>query len=717
MNLVDFLPLVSAIFVLALGLIVFLKNKKSRVHFTFFLHSLSITAWLFCTFMMFINKGNAELAIFWDRLVYAGVVFIPAFMYHFGLAFMGKKRNFIFYAGYFLSFLFLLLSRTEYFVDEVFEYRWGIHTKAQEFHHVFLIYFVVYVAFWFVEMFKYYKNLDSPIRKQQAKYIFFGFLLLFTIGPLAYLPAYGFGIYPFAYFSGLVFTIVIAYAIIKHRLMDIRLIMRRSSVYFFSLSSLLLMAALARFILNDFVFEKTNWVDLSILIVATLFFPSVRNFYYRLANKYFFCSLYDSQKLLAGLSKKLSSTLSVNKIYNYIYKSLDDAFHLEAFGVMQIENGGKSEEKYIAKFSRGFKIGNRKKISGDPEFYKKFITRNEPLVIEEIKNMSSGRKDILMTDFLRKYGAEVIIPLKTGEKIIGIIILGKKESEAIYNSEDIQVLEIIGSQAAMAIQNALQYETAKNFNTRLQREIKAATKKLIFTNKKLRKMDKVKSEFISIASHQLRTPLTSIKGFASLLLEGSYGKLSSEKKDVLKKIYTSNERLIALVENLLNISRIEQGRMEYDFQKADLKSSVRDVVREMKFQAKKKKLILKFKNLSKKIPLIKIDRDKITEAVETLIDNSIKYTEKGSITVSLEKKGKFVRIAISDTGIGINPNEILKLFEKFSRGKDVHKFHTEGNGLGLFIARKLVEAHGGRVWAESPGEGKGSTFFIELPIK
>jgi len=149
--------------------------------------------------------------------------------------------------------------------------------------------------------------------------------------------------------------------------------------------------------------------------------------------------------------------------------------------------------------------------------------------------MSSGRKDILMTDFLRKYGAEVIIPLKTGEKIIGIIILGKKESEAIYNSEDIQVLEIIGSQAAMAIQNALQYETAKNFNTRLQREIKAATKKLIFTNKKLRKMDKVKSEFISIASHQLRTPLTSIKGFASLLLEGSYGKLSSEKKDVLKK--------------------------------------------------------------------------------------------------------------------------------------------------------------------------------------
>jgi len=182
MNFVDVMPLISAIFVFILGLMVFLKNKKARINFTFFIHSLAITAWLFCTFMMFINQGDVEKAIFWDRFVYASVVFIPVLMYHFGLAFVKKKRNFILYAGYIFSFVFLLLSRTEFFVDGIFEYRWGVHTKAQFFHHLFLIYFVGYVIIWFFEMFRYYRKLKSSILRQQAKYVFLGFLLLFTIG-------------------------------------------------------------------------------------------------------------------------------------------------------------------------------------------------------------------------------------------------------------------------------------------------------------------------------------------------------------------------------------------------------------------------------------------------------------------------------------------------------------------------------------------------------
>ncbi|MFH1536106.1 MAG: histidine kinase N-terminal 7TM domain-containing protein [Patescibacteria group bacterium] len=253
MSITIILPLISAIFVFFLSLFVYLKNKKARVNFTFFLHSISITIWLFATFMMFLSKGDREAAIFWDRFVYMGVVFIPVFMYHFGLSFMQKKRDFLLYLGYVLSIIFLILSQTKYFVDDVFVYRWGIHTKAQFFHHIFLIYFVSYVIIWFVKMFKYYKNLQTPALKQQAKYIFIGFLCLFTIGPMAYLPAYGIGIYPFAYISGLIFTIIVGYAIVVHRLMDIKMVMKRYLVHFLSFVAIILIVVIIKYLITRFL--------------------------------------------------------------------------------------------------------------------------------------------------------------------------------------------------------------------------------------------------------------------------------------------------------------------------------------------------------------------------------------------------------------------------------------------------------------------------------
>ncbi|MEA3273411.1 MAG: HAMP domain-containing sensor histidine kinase [Patescibacteria group bacterium] len=241
--------------------------------------------------------------------------------------------------------------------------------------------------------------------------------------------------------------------------------------------------------------------------------------------------------------------------------------------------------------------------------------------------------------------------------------------------------------------------------------------RLKLDNQKLKVTNEAKSEFISIASHQLRTPLTSIKGFTSLLTEGAYGKLSHEKKEVLDKIYVSNERLITLVDNLLNIARIERGKMEYDFQKIDVRDLVGNIVKVMRIQAKSKKLFLKLENKIKSELLIEVDRNKITEAIGNLVDNSIKYTEEGGITITLEKKSRFIKVAVSDTGIGIELDEVPKLFEKFSRGKEIHKLYTEGTGLGLFITKKIVEAHNGKVSVKSSGKEKGSTFFIELPIK
>ncbi|MDD5396524.1 MAG: HAMP domain-containing sensor histidine kinase [Candidatus Moranbacteria bacterium] len=267
-------------------------------------------------------------------------------------------------------------------------------------------------------------------------------------------------------------------------------------------------------------------------------------------------------------------------------------------------------------------------------------------------------------------------------------------------------------------------------------ELQLMASKLAQANDSLRKLDNAKTEFISIASHQLRTPITAIKGFSSLLLEGSYGEVSESVHGALNKIYISTERLTNLIEDLLNVSRIESGRMTFSFKAASIKELLGELRDNFLLIAKNKQFYLDLKLPETPLPEIVMDGAKIRELVSNFIDNALKYTEKGGVTVRVEirnegvvvdengfvipeKKsefGKVVRITVSDTGIGIPKEEIPYLFKKFSRGKDVSRLHVGGTGLGLFVGKAIAEAHHGQIWVESDGAGQGSKFMIEIPV-
>ncbi|MFH1822728.1 MAG: histidine kinase N-terminal 7TM domain-containing protein, partial [Patescibacteria group bacterium] len=370
MNIITILPLLSAIFVSFLGIFVFMKGKRERVNFTFALFAFVITVWLFCTFMLFLNKGNIDKAIFWDKFIYVGVVFVPVIMYHFGLALTKNKiikGKSMLVVGYILSFFFLIVIPTKLFVNEIFIYQWGIHTKAQLFHHIFLLYFSVYFAVWFVMVYKYYKFSISSIEKERIKYSFLAFFALTAIGIWAYLPAYGISIYPFAYISGVIFVIILAYAIIRHRLMDIKMVLRKSSVFLASISLVIISAITVKYILIRYYFDVSYWADSIILLLAVLAFPIVKNYFNRLANKYFFSSLYDSREVIASLSDKLRSTLNVNKVFDYIYNVLAKAFHIKAFGVLSYDE---KNDVFIVQYNKGFDINKRKKFLSNPELHK-----------------------------------------------------------------------------------------------------------------------------------------------------------------------------------------------------------------------------------------------------------------------------------------------------------------------------------------------------------
>jgi len=284
-------------------------------------------------------------------------------------------------------------------------------------------------------------------------------------------------------------------------------------------------------------------------------------------------------------------------------------------------------------------------------------------------------------------------------------------------------------------------------------ELTLVSRKLAGLNAKLEELDRAKSEFISIASHQLRTPLTSVKGFTSLILDKTFGKIPITQKKAVEKVFVNNEKLCLLVEDMLNASRLEAGRLEYDLEEIDIASVVQSTASLISLYAKSKGIKLTVKTPKEKLIAI-IDQRKISEIISNLIDNAIKYTPRGSVTVSIEKfqreqkigksehtattNGSWARVSVRDTGIGMGEKQLESIFEKFKGGDDgvntnshtppakteggVSSSNSNGNGyatgtgLGVYISRQMAVAMGGKLYVASPGKGRGSTFILELPL-
>jgi len=231
----------------------------------------------------------------------------------------------------------------------------------------------------------------------------------------------------------------------------------------------------------------------------------------------------------------------------------------------------------------------------------------------------------------------------------------------------------------------------------------------------LKKLDQAKSEFISIASHQLRTPLSGIKGYISMMLEGVYEKDPEKKRQVLESVYRANERLITLANDLLNISRMQAGKIQVELTEVQLEEIIEKVIEEVQAKAEEKNLVLSFAKSQNPLPKLLLDSDKLHNVISNIVDNAIRYTKQGSVTVQIKRVGDKVQISVSDTGEGISKEETQTVFHSFKRGEAGQRLWTEGTGLGLYVAKEFVEMHGGKIWVESAGEGKGSVFYVELP--
>lgn len=261
-----------------------------------------------------------------------------------------------------------------------------------------------------------------------------------------------------------------------------------------------------------------------------------------------------------------------------------------------------------------------------------------------------------------------------------------------------------------------QYDEMRKSNKNLQDEVEDTARRLRYSNNKLRALDETKDEFISMASHQLRTPLTSVKGYLSMVIDGDVGELNEEQKKMLNQAFVASQRMNYLITDLLNVSRLRTGKFIIEPTEAYLPDIVAEEVEQLQELARVKNIELSYDKPAD-FPQLQIDVTKTRQVIMNFIDNALHYTDiGGEVRVDLEAQAKKIELKVTDNGMGVPKAEQHKLFGKFYRAGNARRARPDGTGLGLFMAKKVVIAQGGSIIFKSI-EGKGSTFGFALPIK
>lgn len=342
------------------------------------------------------------------------------------------------------------------------------------------------------------------------------------------------------------------------------------------------------------------------------------------------------------------------------------------------------------------------------------LIRGKPLLVQDLEAVSERvyppALDIMRRIQVRSF---VMAPLRTQQRILGYLAGDRGDSRC--TQEDLDLLTTVASHVAVAIDNARTYHQLENLTESLEHRVRERTQELLAANERLRELDKLRSAFVSIVSHELRTPMTAIRGYVDNMLDGLTGPLTDKQSHYLNRVKFNADRLTHMIAELLDLSRIEAGRVEVHWSSVNLTELVEEVVDDLRRPASEKGIAIETRSVGSTL-VVRADRDKLGQILTNLVGNASKFTPRGGrITVETSLvEPEQVQISVTDTGCGIPPDELPKVFERFFRGGAVPP-EARGAGLGLSIVKSLVELHRGRVSVESR-VGEGTTFFVTLPI-
>jgi signal transduction histidine kinase len=706
--------IVCSVSISLLGSLVLMRNPRSAENQRFAFSAFSLLCWTISNFLSDNVDSNilffTRLTIFWGVASILSLISFVAIFPNYKII----KNNMYLSWHKILSVILMFFSFSPWLIVSVSKEGGG------EIETSFLYYlFIIYVGFSLLLFFDIIrlqnKSAISLAQRQQIKFISLGITLWAVLATLfnVLIPLL-FSNWSTSRF-GPVFVLLIvglvAFTIIKHKLFDIRLVIARSLGYILTLATLVSIYVLLifGFSTNLLGVAKLTISQEVLYILATLVFGfslvPLKRFFDKLTNKLFYRDAYESQELLDELNKILVGNIDIQPLLRQCAELFETTLKSE-FCTFIIKETDDTVRRVIGS----------KKVNLDEAQILELSSQNhmidQIIVADELEESQTTLKTMLSKNNVAILAR--LAPAGRNAIVQGYLVLGAKRSGNPYNKQDLQVLDIIANELVIAIQNALRFEEIEAFTVTLQEKVNEATRQLRRTNEKLKALDETKDEFISMASHQLRTPLTAVKGYVSMVVEGDAGKLNKQQKELLDQAFASSQHMVYLIADLLNVSRLKTGKFVIENKATNLADVIEAEIEQLKQVAAGKQQTLTYTKPAK-FPELMLDDTKIRQVIMNFTDNALHYTPNGGhIDVRLEDKGQSVEFTVVDDGLGVPKAEQHHLFGKFFRAGNAKKARPDGTGLGLFMAKKVIIAQGGAVIFSST-EGKGSTFGFTMP--
>jgi len=413
---------------------------------------------------------------------------------------------------------------------------------------------------------------------------------------------------------------------------------------------------------------------------------------------------------LQKISRLISTTLDEGEIYRRLNQTVKTTLGFEKILIIMYEESQTLKVRVALGFSQedvDYVLSNFQK---DAQL---MVTLNEG---NNFSSINAPRQRI--ESIVQLFSADhfVLTPILTQNGTIGVTFFGNHSNVLPITEGDEEVVSILANQIGQSLENARLFEEVFRSSQDLELKIQDRTQQLESALNEVQNISKTKSEFISAVSHELRTPLTSIKGYASLLMTGKLGDIPEQVKQRLEKINNHSDNLVKLINDLLDISRIESGGVEMSFSKCHITQMIENVHDLLTPQMREKDILWQAE-VDSNIPEMILDTSQFERVFINLVSNAVKFTpERGTISVRAMLDNDKVNFEVADTGIGISEEDVAKLFDEFFRVENEINASVKGTGLGLPLAKKIVEAYGGKMWITSK-IGLGTTFHFVIPLK
>lgn len=712
MNIYGLVALFNSVTLFLLSLLILKQNLNNAASRNLGYFVLSISVWSLFYFAWQAAPNSTAASFFFDLLM-AWVILVPVFYFRFILFFLGSfsrwRPDLI--VSYFLCAFLLIANQFSLVTSGIKEKSLYINYApiAGPLFIAIIAYYVGTIIYSFILLGHAYR-LQSPIKKQQIIYTMGATIFAYLVNLTNYFPWFDINFPPIGNFLMAFVIVGIAYAFITRHLADLKFVFRKTTIQLINFSVLLFFVFFFEFLFYALFPRQELWLDIVVITSAISLYPGLKTTINRFANRYFATTFYDPAEILSRISERFSTTLKVDAILDLVVGTATAAFRTVAISLYSYDDKNNRMVEY-SNFGFAKELGD---IELTPALAKYFFNKSLPIIIDEYSVKQPQAKKF--HTFIQAADVEVFMPMTVGDKIIGAVLLGRKASDDLYTDDDLKFFNAVCSQAAMALANAKLYEEIKDFNRTLETKVHEQTKDIQAKNEHLEKLLALRSEFLDIASHQLRTPVSVIKGVLSMIDEGSIPK--NKEKQFLRGAIEKSIKLGEIINDLLRASEMDSDKFELKIEPVSLDDVFKKIKEDKSVAALPSEVDLKFDLPTEPLPPVMGDERYIEHAIVNLVNNALQYTRSGHVRIWTAVEGGHLAIRVEDTGIGIPAEDVPNLFEKFRRGGNAVETYADGSGLGLFIVKKIIDAiPGSSIQVEKTELDHGTTMLLKLPLE